>query len=115
MKKKMNDQSLKIKNLEHSIEHQEQYSLKWNLLIFGLPENHNENCDDLVLNLAKSFGINWLNMSNFQRAHRLGRFNQNVGKPRPIVMRFISIRDKVQFIKDFINFNKPQYNHRLYC
>ena len=75
-----------------------------------MPES-NSNIDDgeeIALHIAKEMNVNLTDME-IQRAHRLGR--KRNGKPRPIIVKFMSYKKRSQFIssknnlKDCVRFS----------
>lgn len=91
-------QELKFKtvNLENRIDELEQYSRKTCLKFSGIPENVNENTDDLVINTINSFVLppdaRKLDKYAISTSHILGPPNKE--KPRDIIVRFVRYRDK---------------------
>ena len=78
--------------------------------IHGIPESKNNQDDgeEIVLKIAKSLNVD-LQPCEIQRAHRLGKKTiNNISKPRPIIVRFISHkkRNKILFAKS--NLKKTQ-------
>ena len=78
--------------------------------IHGIPESKNNQDDgeEIVLKIAKSLNVD-LQPCEIQRAHRLGKkTTNNISKPRPIIVRFISHkkRNKILFAKS--NLKKTQ-------
>ena len=85
LKKSVNLSLFKIDALE-------QYGRRENLRIHGIPESKNNQDDgeEIVLKIAKSLNVD-LQSCEIQRAHRLGKkTTNNISKPRPIIVRFIS-------------------------
>ena len=62
----------------------EQYSRKFNLEIYGIPEQEKEDTEEIVLNLAKRLNVN-LEPEDIDIAHRMKKGNT---RPRPIIVRF---------------------------
>ena len=103
LKKSVNLSLFKIDALE-------QYGRRENLRIHGIPESKNNQDDgeEIVLKIAKSLNVD-LQPCEIQRAHRLGKkTTNNISKPRPIIVRFISHkkRNKILFAKS--NLKKTQ-------
>ena len=63
-----------------------------NMLIHGLPEMKEENCEETVRNFLQSkLEIDAKNIE-IERSHRIGKFRPD--KQRPIVSRFLRYKDK---------------------
>lgn len=101
----------KIEIMENTMDEQEQYSKRLNVLIFGCNEYQDESCDDIVESLARDTKMVWLTKNRFQRAHRIGR--KSHGKSRAIIVRFINYRDKEEFIRHFNQFHKNTHRRDI--
>ena len=53
LEKENHEKNVKIESLKSDIEELQQYGRRNAIVISGLPENQNENTDELILNLAK--------------------------------------------------------------
>ena len=94
----------KIKELELKIDDQEQRSRNQCLLFHGIPEDDNEDTDVQIIEMCSEHLNMDLNISAIERSHRLGprrqskkpstRNNRKDDKPRPIIARFSSYRDR---------------------
>ena len=62
----------------------EQYSRKFNLEIYGIPEQEKEDTEEIMLNLAKRLNVS-LEPKDIDVAHRMKKGNT---RPRPIIVRF---------------------------
>ena len=68
----------------------EQYSRLEAIRIYGIPENRNENCRDIVCDIIqKELGLD-IQPKDINKIHRLERRNRDTNKPRPIILRFFS-------------------------
>ena len=79
----------------------EQYSRKNNLRVFGIPDKDRKESssvsEQLVLKLFKEkLGINWINPSDIEIAHRTGRFSEN--SSRAIIVKLVSRKTKTEII-----------------
>ena len=92
-----------IECLKEKVDAQEQYSKRLNVLLMGVSESQNENLEMVVKDVATKAKMRDFNISSTQRIHRIG---QRGARQRPILIRFVSQRDKVYFFKSIINFNK---------
>lgn len=91
IKKECSDLQQKYKKLEQeyseiklSVEDDKLYARNRNILIEGLQETEGENVVDITLKIANCIGINNINKSDIQMAHRL---NTKTTK-KPIVVQF---------------------------
>ena len=67
-------------------------SMRSNLLIHGIDEEKNEDCEQRVRNLLENnLGIDPKNIE-IERSHRLGKYQKE--KKRPIVTKFLKFKDK---------------------
>ena len=74
----------------------------------GVAENHDENLDMVVKEIATKAQMRDFNIASTQRIHRIGRRGD---RQRPILIRFVSQRDKIHFFKSIIHFNKTNRNN----
>ena len=85
----------KLSETAQSVDSMEQHSRRNNLRIWTkITEQQGENTDDIVIEHAKSIGIE-LSKSDICRSHRVGRLKQiddKNAKIRPILVRFTSYR-----------------------
>ena len=73
----------------------EQYSRRNCLIVHGIEEKQNENTDDIIVDLIQNKLKTDVKKEEIARTHRLGKRNQRgEGKPRPIITRFISYRQR---------------------
>lgn len=92
-KEVLNSKNINIKNeieirkLTDKINFIEQYSRNINIEVHGINEVQNEDCKELVLNLAKTLEIQ-VTESDVDVAHRLSSVNKK--QPRPIIAQFSS-------------------------
>jgi len=93
LQEQLADTSLKQDDLE-------QYTRRVNLRVFGIPEKVGESTDTIVMQLLKDKLNVDLPLERLQRSHRVGRKPEpdSQGRPRhrPIIVRFLSYRDKRQ-------------------
>ena len=108
--KQMNELTIKINNLqtevtqknnhimklEKHIDDMEQYSRRNCLIISGLPESDNENCDNTVIKFARDNLKIDLKPQEIDRSHRLpGKQTQtNNPRPRNIIVKFTSYNSR---------------------
>lgn len=84
----------KLGAAERKIEALEAYSRRNCLTISGIPEEVNEETDQLVLDVAKSTGV-MLSPDDIDVSHRVGRPKDN--RPRNIIVKFLAynVREKL--------------------
>lgn len=69
----------------------EQYQRRNNLRVFGIAENDKENCDELVMRLARQIGVD-IGIADIDRSHRVGQ--KKAGSIRPIIMKLVSYQKR---------------------
>ena len=81
-----------METLEVEADRREQYTLRPNLRISGIPETTNEVTNDLVIVTIKKLGFDNIGVSDLKRSHRKGQKTDNRGRPRrrTIIVRFRS-------------------------
>lgn len=102
----LKEMSTKIAKLEDQMECQEQYNRRLNLVVFGIKEKENENTDYLAADLGRAMGLKWAHPRIFQKTHRLGAVNRD--RPRPIIMRFFSLKAKEHYLSTAYYMNKQK-------
>ena len=90
--KRVKDMSATIQSFKVSLDRQEQYSRRNYLLIHGLPENRNENTDQIVIEILKEKMGEEINEVDLDRPRRLG--TPKYDKVRPILVKIHKIHDK---------------------
>ena len=97
MKAKANKISNEVTTLRQQQWYLETYQRRENLRFYGIPErlDEQENTRDVLVN----FMINELNLEDapqieFQRVHRVGRFDASQHNPRQIIARFLRYGDR---------------------
>lgn len=103
----------KIKDLNYKIVKMEQYSRNKNIEVCEFPQTPNENCIDIILNIAKELKIN-LQRENVEDAHRVPSNKKN--KPPPIIIHFQSKKFQEQFVamKNVIMFKGTPNEKKIY-
>ena len=65
----------------------EQYSRLEAIRIYGIPENRNENCRDIVCDIIqKKLGLD-IQPKDINKIHHLERRNRDANKPRSIILQ----------------------------
>ena len=79
----------------------EDRSRRNNVVFYNIPEENDEDCEVIILNLLKSRGFFEHDYTlEIDRAHRLGRKRDNSDvRPRPLIVRFSFFKDKDVVIK----------------
>ena len=72
MQKEIKDMSVTIQSFKVSLDRQEQHYRRNCWLIYGLPENRNENIDQFVIETLKEKIGEKIKTVDFDRTHRLG-------------------------------------------
>lgn len=89
----------RIEFLEKQLRYQEGRSRKYNLLIYGIPENPNEDCEKTILKFfvenlkLQSSSVENIIISNVHRVPRLNK-EYKPGMPNPIVVKFARMKDR---------------------
>ena len=95
---KTSDLIAKNRELEAKTDHQEQYTRRTNIRIFGVKEQVKEDTDQLAKNLCKDeLGI-ILKDKDISRSHRVGKKSMS-NKPRPIIVRLTRHNTKVDILR----------------
>ena len=91
----------RLELLERRVDNDEQRSRNQCLLIHGIPEDEDEDTNDVVVDVIKSkIGISDFSVGGVQNSHRLGprekkrNTRSSVIKPRPIILRFVYYCDR---------------------
>ena len=94
----------KLQKLESEIERLESFSRRNNLRFFNISQPTNETDDDctrtLVRTLNQFYPLKRWDEDDIERAHRTGSTVSNSRRPRPIIARFFSWRDKMLVLRD---------------
>lgn len=91
----------RVDKLEAALESTEQYSRRNCLKISGVPENIEKSTDEYVCDLAQAIDVD-VRIEDIDRSHRLGRPSSAAdprGKPRDIIVKFVSYRARAKFYK----------------
>ena len=92
---KMNNMGKQIKALEKSMEEQEQYSRRECLRFYGIPEEHNEDTDALIVKTVKERLNVTVQPRDIARSHRITprttpEQTREPASPKPIIVKFSS-------------------------
>lgn len=91
----------RVKTLEDAAEEADQYSRRTCLLISGMPEEQDENTDELMCTLARAIDVDII-PRDIDRTHRLGKPSTEAAprtKPRNIVVKFATYNMRRAFYK----------------
>ena len=83
-----------IKELEEELDDLQQYSRRTCLLIHGVKEERNEDIETAVKEVIDTKLQVGFDDKDIARTHRLGRKKDDNSKPRPIIVRFLSYRQR---------------------
>ena len=83
-----------VDKLQEELEDQQQYSRRTNILIHGVVEEKGENVEEKVLELLSLKMDLPISRYEIGRTHRLGRKRLDDNHKRPIIVRFVSNRQK---------------------
>lgn len=89
--------SAAIEELKAELNNLEQYSRRNCLRVTGIPENQNEDTDNIILRLAEEKLHTPLSLQDIDRSHRIG--NPNAKGHRPIIVKFTTYAARFRFIK----------------
>ena len=84
--------------LEQQADQAEQYSRRNCLRISGYKEQQNEDTDEIVMKLASDIGCN-LQLTDIDRSHRIGRPAGRGDRPRDIIVKFSTYRNRQKLYK----------------
>ena len=84
-----------VKSLTYELDDLQQYSRRTCLLIHGVAEEEKENVEAKVFDVVNKDVKANLADTDVSRTHRLGK-KRSDGKPRPIIVRFLSYRQRKQ-------------------
>ncbi|XP_052712340.1 uncharacterized protein LOC128186562 [Crassostrea angulata] len=119
---RIGDLEQKINYLETRVDDLEQYSRKNCLKFSGIPEQHNEDTDQVVLNTVNNYILKstkiTLDRYSISNSHRLGPPQGSKSRPRDIIVRFTRYRDRDAVFKNKKNlksFNtNPTNNYKIF-
>lgn len=100
----------KVHVLEKELECQEQYCRRQSLRIRNdWPERPEEDTDEMVVRMAKDMLDVDIQKDQINRSHQVGR-RRGDGKPRPVIVKFVSHRTKSQLYhaRNRLNFVGPR-------
>ena len=89
------------------------YSRRWNLIIYGIEESERENCTAQVKNVmfsALKINDEIVESTRFCGMHRLGKFKQISGRPRPVIARFTCREDRDLIWRQKYNLKGSRYS-----
>lgn len=98
IKKNVEEIQEKLKNLQTSLDDQEQYSRRECLRFYGVPEKESEKTDDVIRDISSSLLEVTLTENDIARSHRITpRGGRREEQPNPIIVRFstYNVRQRV--------------------
>ncbi|KAG8320061.1 hypothetical protein J6590_077193 [Homalodisca vitripennis] len=84
-----------LRSTKQELRDLEQCSHRNNLIIYGIPEDKNENIQHVMRRLAVTLQFENWSSSLMDAVHRMGKATQT--QPRPIIVKFVSRLDKDDF------------------
>ena len=98
---KVNQLSSKVSHLEHRLDDFEQYSRRNSLIVYGIPEEEQENTDKKIIEAAKQHLNVDILATAIDRTHRLGAKTDRTGesRTRPIIVKFNSYNIRAVFYR----------------
>lgn len=103
MKTALEEKDKKIADLECRLleksDDLEQYQRRQCLRIFGVEETREEDTDKLVIDVAAKIGVD-LQIRDIDRCHRVGRMLEGSSRPRAIIVKFVSYRQRSEVFKN---------------
>ncbi|KAK3762033.1 hypothetical protein RRG08_059646 [Elysia crispata] len=94
---------LQLEALSNSVEKQEQYSRRENLILHGIKEEADESTEKsrvaVVALLNRTVTTKHWREEDFLRAHKLGRIHNSSETPRPLIVRFMHHFDKLKVLR----------------
>lgn len=88
----------KVAKLEAKCDDLEQYSRRNSLRISGIAEDEYEDVSAITMNFIKEDLKKDMTITSIDRVHRVGAMRED-GKPRPILVKFATYRDRAQIYK----------------
>lgn len=88
--------SSRLNSVEQQLHDSEQYSHRNNLIVYGIPEDRNENILRVINRLAVTMNVEDWSDSLVDAAHRMGLRENN---SRPIIIKFVSRLDRDRFLQ----------------
>ena len=107
LRKENNDLKARIDKLEAATEAAEQYSRRNCIRVSGVPEENNENTDDIVLDVARAIDFN-LDVEEIDRSHRIGKPKST--KPRDIIVKLATFRVRQRLLKNRKNLKTSMFD-----
>ena len=94
----------------------QQYNCRKNFRVCGVQEakSSKDDGETLILNVAKIRGVKSRPV-DIQRAYRLGKKKNNVEKPFPIIVRFVSYKKRNEFFIKNLSKEKRTLQERVCC
>ena len=96
MATKLQKKDEQIKLLETQLDDLEQYTRKYNLEICGIPENADEDLEDIVIKLSETLNVD-VRVEDIDIVHR---FKKGTLAPRPIIVRFSNYCSKNEMYRN---------------
>ena len=88
--------------LKYELDRQEQYSRRETIRVTGVPETADEDVEESLMKVLTDIGCE-VNKGHISVIHRSGKKLQGSGKPRPILVKFVSRKAKASVMKKRAN------------
>jgi predicted nuclease with TOPRIM domain len=96
----LNDHDIRMKRLETEMNDLEQYTRRWNLRVYRVPESNSETADDCVKKVCSVFsdlvGVRTV-PQDVEVAHRTGKMGD---KARPVLVRFFDRKKRDEILRN---------------
>lgn len=93
-----------VRKLISKVDDLENRSRRNNIILYGLPEDRNENNATLMAKVFQIFSEKLNIVSpHVERLHRLGKLRAE--RPRPVIIRFMNFGDKIAILKNMRTLN----------
>ena len=105
--KNLKNEFISVKQL---IDNNEQKSRNNCLVIHGIPESKHDNTDELTLKIINEAVNVSISLENIERSHRLGAKKTVNTRPRPIIVKFASMRKRMEVFRNKKNLKGKKIN-----
>ena len=110
---KQNKQILDFKELEDKIEQLEREKRKKTILIEGVKESQGNTAENVIIYLFRDVGID-RGIADIDTLYRRGKYSETNPRPRPIVVTFIRLSDKILLFRNLHKLKNNQDWKKIY-
>ena len=100
LKKDVRNLTGKLCDVNNQLDRQEQYSTRNCLLLHGVDKTDHEVTDDIIIKTIKDKMDVEITPKSIDRTHRLGKKQQNTGRPRPIIVEFSTYNTRHEIFRN---------------